>query len=226
MKSAPEHFPDWIARAKVRQARRLAHPGARRGRGDARLPGRAERRHAAHLARRASTSRASPTGSSSTSTRRPASGSRRCAPPRATRATRLRDAGLAPFAMVTRLARRARRLPAAARAVVHGRASVRRALAEAMVARRPASRLTLEWHKTERGDRSSSTSTASTTPSTRSRPTGCGRGRGPRWPCRCTGTSCRTGKLRARPLGRAHVVERVQAQGDPWKGIARRARGV
>ena len=57
MKSVPKYFPDWIRTRDRAQEGRHAHPGAGRRRGDARLPGRPERRHPAHCGCRAPTSR-------------------------------------------------------------------------------------------------------------------------------------------------------------------------
>ena len=50
MKAVPSYFPDWVAPRDGAQARRHGHPRAGRRRGHARLPGRPERGHAARLA--------------------------------------------------------------------------------------------------------------------------------------------------------------------------------
>ena len=147
MKSMPAPLPGLDRNRVTRgQEGRHAHPGPGRERGDARLPRRPERGHAAHLA--LARGRAAPARPADHRLRPVArgAGSPPCAPPRARPATRLRDAGLVPYAMVTgsrgiHVVCPLRRGPSFGE--VHAYA---RALAEAMVADDPR-RLTLEWRR-------------------------------------------------------------------------------
>ena len=138
---------------------------------------------------------------------------------------RLRDAGLATFAMVTGSRGVHVVCPAAPRARVHRRVHrFARALAEAMVADAPG-RLTLEWHRDERGrriyldvNRIAYAQHVVAPYGVRARPRGAGGdadrvGRALR-PAACVRTAGRS----ARPPGA------LADQGDAWAQIARHAR--
>ena len=191
MKNVPGHFPDWIATDGGRQARRVAHPGARHRRGDARLPRRPERRHAARLAL----------------------AGRRAVPARPPD-HRLRPVAGRPLRDHPRRRARRRRPPARRRPRRRSRWSPARAAStsSARCAAGPPSRTCTptrtrspsRWSTTTRStsrsngtarsaaSASSSTSTGSTTRSTRSRRTASGPASAPRSPCRSRGTSCPT----------------------------------
>ena len=135
------------------QARgRRAAPGAGQRRGDARLPRRPERDHAPHVDQRGPTGSSSPTGWSSTSTRRP-SASPRSAPRHARSATCCATSGFEPFAMTTGsrglhvvvALRRTRRLRRGARVRARGGAP--------RWSRRSPSKLTTEFRIAKRGER-------------------------------------------------------------------------
>ena len=138
---------------------------------------------------------------------------------------RLRDAGLTPYAMVTgsrgiHVICPLRRGPSFSD--VHRFA---RALAEQMVADDPR-RLTLEWRKADRGDkiyvdvnRNAYAQHGAAPYTVRSKP------KAPvAVPLRWEELSERS--LKPDRWTVANVGERIDAEGDPWKGMARRARGL
>ena len=139
---------------------------------------------------------------------------------------RLRDAGLIPYAMVTgsrgvHVVAPLRRGPTFE--VVHRFA---RALAEEMVAA-DERHLTLEWRRADRGERiyvdvnRINYAQHVVAPVWRA-----AAGRAHRWRCRSSGTSSRTPAC-VRIAGRCETpAARLRSDGEPWKGIGRRARGL
>ena len=138
---------------------------------------------------------------------------------------RLRDAGLVPYAMVTGSRGVHVVCPLRRGAGFEEVHRFARALAEEMVADDPR-RLTLEWRKADRGDKiyvdvnRNAYAQHGVTPYTlRSRP------KAPvavplHW------DELSDGRLRPDRWTVANVGERVEAEGDPWKGMGRRARAL
>ena len=235
-KNTPDYFPRFIKRVEAEKRGGTVTHAVVDERRRARLPRRPEHDHAARLAVPRRQACASPTGSCSTSTRRPARTSARCGARRGWTGDLLREIGLEPFAQVTGSKGIHVWTPLRRRATFEEVKPVARQAAALLAARHP-DELTTEFRKSERGGRILVDVVAQ-----RLRPDGRAALRGPAAAGRAGGHPDRVGRavgleaarrsldghqraapaaVEGRPLGRHRIVRaRAVAAASAWTALA------